>query len=340
MKNISLIRKAMFVLSIVFFTNQANAQDAIGNLFKSGPDDAGKLINAYLNPLFTSLGTGLNSGWSSTAKTKGTLKFDIKAGASFVFVPKENQSYNLKDLGLTGIVGEGSGQTIFGNNSPGDIIQLQDKNNLKNPISAGKLPSGLGVNFMPIPQIQLTVGLPKNIDLSLRFVPTLKLGDDGGQIGMFGIGTKIEPLPLILGSKMKALPFDLAIAANYSRFKYNIKPKFDGANNGNQEVSLNVNGYNIDAIFSKKIAFFTPFVAFGYNNANASVVATGNYAFTTVAGSTTFDGSSINFSNTPTKNAQATLGFELHFFFVKFYASYTAAKYNFFNSGIGIGIGN
>ena len=75
MKKKSHSLKLTLILGVFLFPMQLLAQDDIGDLFKGGPEDASKLVHAYINPLFKGLGTGLNSGWTNTAKAKKPLRF-------------------------------------------------------------------------------------------------------------------------------------------------------------------------------------------------------------------------------------------------------------------------
>ena len=43
--------KAIMAFSFFAFAQRANAQQDVGNLFVSGPEDATELVNAYLDPL-------------------------------------------------------------------------------------------------------------------------------------------------------------------------------------------------------------------------------------------------------------------------------------------------
>ena len=96
------------------------------------------------------------------------------------------------------------------------------------------------------------------------------------------------------------------------------------------------------AIISKKLIFFTPFLAVGYSTANANVATIGNYPVTTGATLlgqptyTTFP-NPISIKETTVKGARADLGFQLELAFFRFYASYSAAKYQSFSGGFGFG---
>ncbi|TKC04630.1 hypothetical protein FA048_19405 [Pedobacter polaris] len=344
MKKLSILVKTCMVLGTLVLPLNLLAQNDVGDLFKSGPADATKLVDAYMSPLFKGLGVGLNSGWNNTAKTKNLLRFELRITATAAFVPSKDQTYDVKTLGLQNISpvnpSLSTGPTAFGDDAEGARMQINGA-----PASSQfNLPQGSGLNFVPSPQIQLTVGLPKNIDVSLRYVPEIKLGDDFGKIGMFGIGAKVELLPLIMGKKDKLVPFDLAIALGITRLNYSLPLDINNGKYSDQEVDLKINGFNTEAIISKKILFFTPFASVGYNSSNSRLRALGTYDFDVPVTPSTPTGKQsytdpVNLKNNEVSGLKASLGFQVNLAFLRVYGSYTQAEYGFFNAGIGFGIG-
>jgi hypothetical protein len=347
MKKKQSLLKHLVVFSAFLLPLNLLAQEDVGGLFKSTPADATKLVDAYMSPLFKGLGVGLNSGWHNTAKTKSFLRFDLRITATAAFVPSKDQSYNTNNLGLQSMkpdVGQsGIGPTAFGDDTEGSVMRVYA--NGAPTTQTFKLPQGSGLHFVPSPQVQLTVGLPKNIDLSLRLVPSIKLGDDAGKINMFGIGAKVEVLPLIMGKKEKLIPFDLALAFGLTRLNYNLPLHVNTtADNSNQELDIKINGFSTDAIISKKFSIFTPFASVGYNSSNSNLKATGAYDFDvpvtpqTPTGKQTFN-DPVSIKNSDINGLKAAVGFQLNLAFLRVYGSYTTAQYGYVNAGIGFGIG-
>jgi hypothetical protein len=340
MKTKFMALKSLLIVGAFVMPLNLLAQDDVGGLFKSSPQDATKLVDAYMMPLFKGLGTGLNSGWTNTAKAKNFLRFDLRITATAALVPSTDRSYNTNTLGLGNIKpaagSSGIGPTAFGDDNEGALMEIYTSGGAPTG-QTFKLPKGTGLNFVPSPQVQLTVGLPKNIDISLRLVPNIKLGDDAGSINQFGLGAKVELLPLLMGKKDKLLPFDLALALGFTNTTY--KLPLD-VNNGKyeQEVELKLKGFSTEAIISKKLAFFTPFASVGYNSSNSSLNAYGNYDFQTGAGNVTFK-DPVSIKHKDLSSLKASVGFQLHLAFFRIYGSYTASKYSYFNGGIGLGIG-
>ena len=329
--------KTVMVLGALLLPFSLLAQNDVGELFKSSPQDAAKLVDAYMNPLFKGMGLGLNSGWNNTAKTKSFLRFDLRVTATGAFVPNKDKTYDVNSLGLQTISpvnpSISTGPTAFGNNAQGAKMQI----NGAGANGQFNLPQGTGLKFAPSPQIQLTVGLPKNIDVSLRLVPNIGLGDDIGKIKQFGLGAKVEVLPLIMGKKDKLIPFDLAVALGFTNTTYTLPLD---VNNGKyeQEVEVKFKGFQTEAIISKRILFFTPFASVGYNSSNSSLKAIGTYDFQTAAGTATFT-NPISLKHDDISGLRASVGFQLNLSVVRVYTSYTQAEYGYLNAGLGIGIG-
>ncbi len=342
----SYIFKIILILIIFITPSKLLAQDELGDLFKGGPEDATKLVSAYINPLFKGLGTGLNSGWTNTAKAKKPLRFELRFTATAAFVPTSDQTYDVNTLGLKNIrpvnPSNSVGPTAFGDEIDGPLMEFYDSSFPDPAPQKFTLPRGTGLNFVPSPQVQLTVGLLKYTDVSIRVVPDVKIEDS--RLNLFGIGAKVEILPMILGEKNNLVPIDLAIAVGYTSLNYNIPVNFNNQTNGNQKVGIKIEGYSADAIVSKKISFFTPFASVGYNNSKSTLKATGTYEFDVPVSPQTPTGKKtyvdpVNINQTAADGLRASIGFQLNLAFFRIYSSYTAAKYSFVNAGIGFGIG-
>ncbi|PWS29946.1 DUF6588 family protein [Pedobacter paludis] len=333
---------AFIALILIVNFDKANAQQDVGGLFVSGPADATKLINAYFDPLYKGLGVGLSDGWTNTAKSKGLLKFDVRVSISGAFVPQSARTYDVNALGLNNIKpapGASSiGPTAFGNDQEGGRMQVYTSSGLPTT-TFFNLPQGVGFHVVPSAQIQATLGLPKNIDITLRAMPKIKISNDLGSLSMIGVGAKIELLPLIMGKTEKLIPIDIALAGGFTQYKYTLPLNVNNTANSDQHIDAKFNGVNFDAIVSKKILFFTPFASIGYQTSKTNLKALGTYKFDTGNNTSVTYVDPISVKQTDIDGVRASLGFQLKFGFFKFYGSYTAAKYSMLNAGIGLGIG-
>jgi len=152
----------------------------------------------------------------------------------------------------------------------------------------------------------------------------------------------------------KLIPFDLAVALGYSHLSMNIpltvnpdngaKPK-DGQQStdfSNQHVGATFNNFMIQAIISKKLSFFTPFLSVGYNNTHTQFGTIGNFPVTTgetLTGTSTYTtyNNPINITETSIDGFRADLGFQLTPGFFRIYVSGSLAQYSSVNAGIGFG---
>ncbi|HCN84926.1 MAG TPA: hypothetical protein DIT07_15115 [Sphingobacteriaceae bacterium] len=362
MKKINLF-KITFLLSCVISASTSFAQGDVAELLKSSPADATKLANAYLSPLFTGFGIGLNSGWNNSADTKKVGRFEIRVSASGAIVPTSAKTFDVTKIGLSSNVSVASGGNIAptigaGNNVSAPVLNVKDSGG--NTLESFQLPSGAGLPFIPGPQVQATVGLPKYIDVTLRLMPKTKIGDNIGEIGMFGGGVKVDVLRMLNKTAEKILPFSLAVAVGYTQFTYELgldvqppsgsvpKTASDVKDFSTQKISAKFSGTNVDAIISKNLLFFTPFFSVGYSTSKTDVGLDGNYPIISsgVSGgggtiikqySTFTDPISIN--QTDVSGLHTNIGFKMNLTILKIFGSYSMAKYNSFNAGIGLGIG-
>jgi hypothetical protein len=352
------ITPLLIVIIILLTTFSSSAQSVFSSLIKAGPEDATKLLNAYTDPLFKGFGAGMNSNWNNTAKTKKLLHFDLRISGTGVLVPSSDKSFDVTKIGLSNHIGpKDPTQTItptFAGDKNGTppTLNIYDDNHQK--VSEFQMPTGK-LSILPSPQVQLTIGLPKNTDITIRGIPQISFGSNIGSVSMIGFGIKHDIIQDFVGKKAdKIIPFDLAIAFGYSRLNMsvplNVQPD-NGAQpeNGqqstdfsNQHFEGHFNSFMAQAIISKKLLFFTPFLAVGYNTASANVATIGNYPVTTgetLVGQPTYTTfpNPINIKETSLSGVRADLGFQLNLAIFRVYASYSAAKYQSFSGGIGFG---
>jgi len=347
---------ATVLLLLMAFTTKA--QNGFSALIQSGPADATKLINAYGEPLFKGIGTGLNSGWYSTAKTKKTLHFDLRISASGAFVPASDKTFNVTQIGLSNNVRPANASqviapTIGGDkNTTGPLLNIYDDQGQK--VGSFNTPSGK-LPLIPAPQIQLTIGLVVNTDLTIRGVPNINLGSDNGSISYIGFGLRHDIMQDIVGKTAdKLIPFDLALAFGYSHLHMNIpmtvnpdagaqpKDAQQSTDFSNQHIGATFNNFMIQAIISKKILFFTPFLAVGYNNTTTSFGAFGNFPVTTgetFTGTATYTtyANPVNINENSVDGFRADVGFQLTPGFFRIFVSGSIAQYKSVNAGIGFG---
>lgn len=343
--NFTSLKKVVLITITALLPFNLLAQDEVGELFKGAPEDAQSLVFSYLKPLTTGFSLGLNSGWYTSAKAKKTLRFDIRITASAAIVPTTDKTFDVAKLNLQSMSPVDPNKTISPTVAGAEVNGVEMKINGNPSAPTFNLPQGTGIGYIPAPQAQFTIGLPKNIDVSFRYLPTIDMGE-AGKISLFGIGGKVEVLPLILGNKDKVSPVDVAVAIGYTKLKWNLPVEAGNVPNSNQKLEVEFSGLSYDAIVSKQLSIFTPFVSVGYNTAESSFKALGDYQFEVplsesdplTPGYKTYT-NPFAYKNKDVANAKLTAGFQLRLAILKLYASYTMTKYNYVNAGIGLGIG-
>ncbi|MFI5137770.1 MAG: DUF6588 family protein [Sphingobacteriales bacterium] len=346
----------------LFMVTAANAQygngngngngsgNSFGQLIKSSPADATLLFQNFAEPMFKGFGTGLNSGWNNTAKTKKLLHIDLRITANVAQVPTGDQNFDVTKIGLSNHLTVDPQSTTniaptFGGSKSGQTPLMDIKDNNGNTISTFNMPNGV-IQYVPAPNIQLTIGLVHNTDLTIRTIPTIKIGSTGS-VGMIGFGVKHD-LIQDFAPKGKPYPFDLAIAVNYNRINYsnslNVQPDNgtvaapgNSSDFSNQRISGNFSGFNVQAIFSKKLLFFTPFIAVAYQTANTSLGVLGNYPVTSSATQYTTVTDPVHINETSISGLRADIGFQLNLAILRIYASVSEGQYLSGNAGIGLG---
>ena len=102
-------------------------------------------------------------------------------------------------------------------------------------------------------------------------------------------------------------------------------------------------GVNVEAIISKKLAFFTPFASIGYQSAKTTIDLKGTFPFETGAQGANDQYTTIvdpiAISQKDISGLRTNLGFQLHLAFLRVYGSYSLGAYKSFNAGLGLGIG-
>lgn len=288
------------------------AQDDAANIVKTGIETANSLANAYTSPIMKSLGLGLVDGWNNnTARTLGPGGFDIRFNFGMSFIPSSDLSYDVNDvfkntdkITWTNNLSENTAPSIFGsdkvptgtmdgwgkvrlNNVP-DIANGTPYTDTTVKVVSFHLPPGINVPyFISLPSAQFSVGIYKNTEMMIRFMPTVAAS--GFKVGTWGIGVKHDIkqwIPTINEQEM----WDWSVFAAYSSFNsefafgdkglkpdsgaYNPNP---GTTFDNQKITMSGNGFTLGTIVSAKLLFFTPYLGINYSYSGLNLKFEGDY---------------------------------------------------------------
>ena len=348
-----------------------DAQNDISNLFKAGVVDLNKVADGYLKPAGNSFSAGLGTNWYNTAAVHKPWGFDLTFGVGAVQAPMSDQTFSL--TGLTNlkptIAGTTSAPTFTGKGNGVELNLYQPQtlsNGQANPLAGQKIvsfttPSAVS-KYVPTASIQLTLGIPYINDVSIRLVP--KVSVSGFETSLWGIGIKHnfkQWIPVV-----KDLPFDAAVVLAYSKFdmKYPFPasaqitpdklvtggsasyiPDPNSNDYTNQGMKVGATAKTANLVFSKKIAFITPYVGFGITSTNFDLTMTGNYPTLgdPVQSGNTYKMQIKNLNNPVTISSSesmtnATLGLRLKLAVITIHAQYAFQKYPVASAGFGISI--
>ncbi|RAV30888.1 hypothetical protein DN748_01120 [Sinomicrobium soli] len=313
------------------------AQDGFESIIAAGEKDANTLMGAYIAPAMEGLVYAANGGWATTAKTHKTLGFDITIAANAAMVPRSNRLFRISELAFENrITGTPDmTPTVAGDAEPSMVeVELRDTGETV----SFTMPEGIGedvpMNAIPAPAVQLGVGIVKNTDLMLRFVPRVGSDDVRGQL--FGLGIKHDLMQYF--GPLEKLPLNVSVLAAFSNMKvdYNIEEgdAFDGEH---QSAEFKLGTYTIQGLASLDFPFVTVFGSLGYSGGTSRLDVLGTYEVDyEVAGVYTHteeyeDPIALKYN---VGGVRAGLGARLNLAFFKIFAEYTLQEYNMLTAGI------
>lgn len=325
--------KKLYLLGLLLFVSTISKAQDLESILLASKDDANKLAKAYLDPAMKGLMTGMNSGWYHTAKVHKKFGFDFSFRLNASMVPSEDELMDLASLGLSSNVTYTSpnSPTVLGTGDGADIIVTQTFGG-QTDTATFELPSGVSEDFpmkaVPTPVLQASLGLPKNFDVMLRFVPSV--GSDDVKGSLFGIGVKKE-ITSIFGPLDK-LPLHVSVLAAYSSM--NVDYTIDGTSvsGQNQSAQFKLKTFNVEAIGSLNFPVINIYGGIGYGIGTSSLKFLGDYNLQyTTSNETVTDPLDIDFKS---GSAKATIGARLSLGFFKLYGDYTIQEYNTVSAGI------
>jgi len=329
-------------------TAKAQNVEDMSSFLSAAPADASKLVSAYMTPVVKSLSYGLTGGWYHTAKAHKTAGIDIGFSVNAVFIPTSENYFTPGSLGLKTITGFNNSTT--GTQQAPTIVGPDDKTTYTSSYDPGggvgpqsvnfngpggfDLKKNLGFAALPAPMAQIGIGIIKDTDIKIRYVPQIHSGSSS--VSMFGIGVLHDIKQHIPGIKLA--PFDLSGFVGFTTLSGNTgitmsAPANPTSTNGG--LNYKFNSWVIQGIISKKFSVLTLYGGLGWGTIATKVNFTGDYHVTAApAGSFTVTNPvSINVSNSSLK---LTVGMRLKFGPLYLNGDYTLQKYNALSVGLGL----
>lgn len=344
---------ALPVVGLFFLNPDAKAQEGIGEIIKGGTEDANKLIGAYIAPGGKAVGHGLNGGWFNSGKAMGLGRFDVRIFGTAVFTPEDETTFDINSLNLKNIRlknGESSiAPTMFGENEDGPELEVREGNQV---ITSFRTPPGIGFRTLPVPMAQVSVGLIKDTEIAVRFIPKVKYDDYSAKLWGIGIKHGIKQWIPVLS---KIPGFDITVFGGYTSFEttadLDINPDASATLSAqqrqagyydNQQFVFATKAWTASLVASKTFSVITGYGGFKYSSVSTDVNLNGRYPVTDYRLTPTpgkYIQDVVDPVAVPVEDSQfgLTAGLRLKLLFFSMYGEYTLAKYPTATAGIGFG---
>jgi hypothetical protein len=366
----------LFLAIMLFSINNSFAQiKDVANMLsgiEQAPEDVNKLFQGYVSPYANAIGANLNAGWYNTAKVHKLGGFDLTATFNFAFVPDLDKTFDLSKLDLTGTVeGNPIAPTAAGERQAGPTVAYyvndpRPGNNDQFKLAEFKTPQGTGLGFLPTPMLQLGIGLIKGTEITGRYMPTLSLGDNTGELGLWGIAVKHsikQWIPVLEKIPVLQLSAFGGYTSFSSAFNLSFKPEdlsygdivavdntTDAVTFDNQEMILDITSFTASVLVSANLPVVCFYGGIGFATTNTDLKLNGYfptpvpYIDNANVGIQVTDASVVeNPLNINIKNKEGgktdprlNVGMRIKLGIITFHGDYTYSNYSIVTGGIGI----
>lgn len=337
------MKKLALVLLVLTFTFNMKAQDGLEAILLAGTQDANKLTEAYMNPAMKGLIYGMNSGWYHTAKAHKKFGFDISISLNASMVPSKDEIFKFADLGLSASTTSTSltGATVAGSNTLEAPVKISTTIDGQTVSANFTMPAGikedLPLNAIPTPSVQFSLGLPKQFDVMVRFVPEVGSDDVTGNLLGIGIKKEITDWFGIIGKT----PLHISLLGAYTKMDVNYNIQNSSSVPGtNQEATFSLSSYTLQAIASLNFPIINFYGGVGYSAGTSDLKMKGTYNLNYNTGLPAPNNTKQVILTNPlnidfkASGMRATLGTRLSLGFFKIFGDYTIQEYNTISGGI------
>ncbi|HEY4785442.1 MAG TPA: DUF6588 family protein, partial [Bacteroidales bacterium] len=224
-------------------------------------------------------------------------------------------------------------------------------------------PNGTGWGMIPAPMFQLGIGIIKESDITIRYVPTMNIGNFGS-MGLWGIGLKHSIKQWIPGLKMAPF-FNLSAFLGYTKMTMNANlsfpPSFYVSNINaidettlaydNQKMQMVFKGFTGNIIASFDLPVVTFYGAVGLSSTRTNLALKGDYPIATIETSGTNAGKAVvkdasrltdpinikmSSSSGSVTKPRLNAGIKFKMAVITLHFDYTLANYSVLTAGLGI----
>ena len=264
------------------------------------------------------------------------MGFDVSIGLNASLVPKEDEMFTLSGLNSIN-TGSITAATVAGSEDTTPLTTINFTEGGQTYSTTFNAPGGikekLPLSAIPVPVVQVSLGLPADFEISLRLVP--EIGADDVKGSLFGVGLKKEITNWF--GPLDKLPLHVSLLAAYTTMNvdYNIQSNGNiSVKNGLAEFKLN--SYTVQAIASLNLPIINVYGGIGYGAGTSTLKMLGDYTLNYSAVSRTIK-DPID-SKFDVGSFRTTIGTRLSLPFIKIFGSYTLQEYNTANLGIAISL--
>ena len=359
------LRRIILSCALVFSFSITNAQLESLDFIYGFNNDARLLLQNYLTPYANILGANLNAGWYNTAEPHKLGGFDITATFSLASAPASALSYDLSSLDLRARV---EGATTWAPTAAGSAEerpQLVYSAQVENPLTGlpetfelARIthPNGTGFERLPLPMAQISIGLIKGTDVSIRYIPQVRIGEYG-RIGLYGVGGRhsiSQWIPVL--KKLKFI--NIAVQGGYTKVSTSIPMDMDPiaevepANapnwetNSDQFLNVDISGWTLNLIASQSIPLITVYEGIGYSSSLVDLALLGAFPINSIVSEVGPDFGKTSYVVTQDpipdmsfenyKNLRLNAGVRLKLGIITLHYDFTRTLYSTHTAGFGI----
>jgi hypothetical protein len=282
-------------------TSYAQLGDASA-ILRAGAEDANTLMEAYLKPFGSGFGAALNNGWTNTAKPHKKLGFDVTVGISTALVPSSGESFDVSELDFSTLQlksGDAVTPTVSGAKETNTVlnattdIAVPGGGTREVELFSFNMPAGVGQPYVPAPVIKAGIGLIKDTELMIRYMPTYKIPVVKAKVSLWGVGVKHNIKQWIPGGKM--IPVDISVMGGYTDFSLNkgfdvtgedviTEPDITENPYANQPetwdgqgIELGTTAYNVNLLVGKTLPIISVYGGVGIESSTTTISTPGAY---------------------------------------------------------------
>jgi len=341
------------MISMVFISSVTYSQMDNIDFLKAGASDGMKFIQAYITPWANAFGAGLNGSWYNTAKPHKWTGFDITFGVNAGFVPASATTFDVSTIGLSpSIVGTGIAPTIAGPEEEGPELRVETG---VVTLASFNTPPGTDWKIIPVPTLQVGIGLPLGTELKGRFIPKIPI--QGADVSLWGVGIMHSIIQYIPGNGL--FPFDVSAFAGYTKLTGNVPLELEPGSPQNytsydpfedfleQKLTVGVEALNASIIGSLNLPVVTIYAGLGYSRTKTEIKLKGLYPTPTLVSSpephAEYNDNGVipgeNFPFISIENfsgLRANAGVRVKLALLTIHIDYTRSHYNVLSAGLGV----